>query len=192
MIAEKCHPLLKRGAQLTEKASIWTLKQHPYTVAGSCRGFEVRVYHYPAEGWDPYLITLVSAKEGWVMDSTYSVTAEAAEASAREMLDYLAHRQSRTFTPADLQRMTDYKDRVERLTDTLLAAIDAAGATPAQAKHALTRALGAIIGSSSPRSETDRAAAVSIAGRAIAGAAEDAAVQARNDREPCPNRCRLN
>ena len=151
----------------------------------------MRVYHYPAEGWDPYLITLVSAKEGWVMDSTYSVTAEAAEASAREMLDYLAQRQPRTFTPAGLQRMTDYKDRVERLTDTLLAAIDAAGATPAQAKHALTRTLGAIIGSHA-QSDADRDAAVSLATQAIVGCAKDAALAARYGRELRPDKSRLN
>jgi hypothetical protein len=131
MTADNSHPLLIRGAQLTEKVWTWTLKEHPHTVAGSCRGFEVRVYHHPAEGWDPYFIAMVSTKEGWVMDSTHATTAEAAESNAREMFDELAQRQPRTFTAADLDRMTDYKDRVERLTHSLLAAIGAAGATPA-------------------------------------------------------------
>src|SRR5271169_5683186 len=177
MTRNNIHPLLIRGAELTENVWIWTLKDHPHTVAGSCRGFEVRIYHYHAEGWDPYLIALVSAKDGWIMEPSYATTGEAAESCAREMLDELAQRQPRTFTAADLDRMAEHKDRVERLTHTLLTAIEAAGATLPQAKHALTRALGSIIGSSSPRSETDRAAAISLAGRAIAGAAEDAAVQ---------------
>ena len=80
MPTENIHPLLIRGAQLTEKTAIWILKKHPHTVAGCRRGFEVRVYHYPAEGWDPYIVTILS-KEGWVMDTTHSPTAAAAEFS---------------------------------------------------------------------------------------------------------------
>jgi hypothetical protein len=191
MTRDNCHPLLIRGAQLTEKTSIWTLKKHPHTVAGSRRGIEVRIYHYPAEGWDPYLVALVSSKEGWVMDSTYASTAAAAESEAQELLDHLTQRQPRTFTPADIDRMAEHKDRVERLTRTLLAAIEAAGATPPQAKHALTRTLGAFIGSHA-QNDADRDAAVSLASRAIAGCAKDAALAARHGRELRPNKSRLN
>jgi hypothetical protein len=191
MTADKCHPLLIRGTQLTEKASIWALKDHPHTVAGICRGFEVRVYHYPAEGWDPYLIALVSAKDGWVMDSTYASTPAAAESEAQELLDHLTQTQPRTFTPADLDRMAEHEDRVKRLTHTLLTAIDAADATPAQAKHALTRTLGVIIGSHA-QSDADRDAAVSLASRAIAGCAKDAALAARHGHDLRPKKSILN
>jgi hypothetical protein len=191
MTKDNTHPLLIRGAQLTEKVWTWTLKDHPHTVAGSCRGFEVRVYHHPAEGWHPYLIALISTKEGWVMDSTYAATAAAAESEAQELLDHLTQRQPRTFTPSDLHRMAEHKDRVERLTRTLLAAIDAAAATPAQAKYALTRTLGVLIGSHA-QSDADRDAAVTIASSAIAGCAKDAGLAARLGREPHPNKSCLN
>ena len=183
--------MLIRGAQLTENASIWTVKDHPHTVAGTCRGYEVRIYHYPAEGWDPYLIALVSPKEGWVMDSTYAPTAKAAESEAQELLGDLTQRQPRSFGRDDLARMTEHKDRVERLTRTLLAAIDAAGATPAQAKHALTRTLGVLIGTYAQSDEV-REAAVSVASRAIAGCAKDAALAARHGHDLRPSRSRLN
>ena len=191
MTRNNIHPLLIRGTQLMEKVWTWTLKDHPHTVAGSCRGFEVRVYHHPAEGWNPYLIALVFAKEGWIMDSTYATTADAAQSEAQELLDHLIQRQPRTFTPEDLDRMAEHKDRVERLTHALLAAIETAGATPPQAKHALTRTLGIIIGSNA-QSDADRDAAVSLASRAIAGCAKDAALAASHGRELRPNRSRLN
>jgi hypothetical protein len=63
MTAKPIHPLLIRGKQITQSITAWKLKKHPHAVAGRCRGLEVRVYHYPAEGWDPYFITMV-AKEG--------------------------------------------------------------------------------------------------------------------------------
>ena len=62
-----------------------------------------------------------------------------------------------------------HADRVEHLTAELIAAIEAAGASYPQAKHALTRALGALIGSNA-QNDADRAAALSIATRAIAAA----------------------
>jgi hypothetical protein len=108
MTAKPIHPLLIRGSQLTEQVWTWTLKDHPHTVAGSGRGFEVRVYHYPAEGWDPYFIAIIEAKKGWVMEQTYASTAAAAESEAQELLDHLTQKQPRTFTPADLDRMADY------------------------------------------------------------------------------------
>src|SRR5438046_7767439 len=88
MPTEHIHPLLIRGAQLTEETAIWIVKKHPHRVAGCRRGFEVRVYHYPADGWDPYLITIIS-KEGWVMGATHSPTAAAAEFASLEMLSKL-------------------------------------------------------------------------------------------------------
>lgn len=54
MTAQGVHPLLIGGGRITEKTAIWKLKQHPYTLFGARRGFEVCVYHYPAEGWQPY------------------------------------------------------------------------------------------------------------------------------------------
>jgi hypothetical protein len=191
MSNDNIHPLLIRGAQLTEKVWTWTIKDHPHTVAGSCRGFEVRVYHHPASGWDPYLIALVSTKDGWVMDSTYAMTAAAAESEAQELLDHLTQRHPRTFTTADLDKTADHKDRVERLTRTLLAAINAAGATPAQAKHALTRTLGVLIGSRA-QSDADRDVAISIASSAIAGCAKDAALAARHGHDLRPKKSILN
>jgi hypothetical protein len=191
MTAKAIHPLLIRGKQLTDKVWTWTLKDHPHTVAGTCRGFEVRIYHFPAEDWDPYLVALVSRKEGWVMNSIYASTAAAAVSDAQELLDDLNRRQPRSFTPADLDHMAEHKDRVERLTRTLLAALDDASATPAQAKHALTRTLGVLIGSHA-QSDADREAAVSLATRAIAGCAEDAALAARHGRELRPAKSRLN
>jgi hypothetical protein len=125
------------------------------------------------------------------MDSTCASTAAAAESEAQELLDHLTQRQARTFTPADIDRMAEHKDRVERLTRTLLAAIEAAGATPPQAKHALTRTLGVLIGSHA-QNDADRDAAVSLASRAIAGCANDAALAARHCRELRPSKSLLN
>lgn len=64
-----------------------------------------------------------------------------------------------------------YSERVERLTGALIAAIEDADVSYPQAKHALTRAPGAIIGSNTP-DDAARSAAVSVAARAIAGCAE--------------------
>jgi hypothetical protein len=50
MTAKHIHPLLIRGRLITEDTAAWILKDHPHRVAGCRRGFEVRVYHYPAEG----------------------------------------------------------------------------------------------------------------------------------------------
>ena len=88
MTAKHIHPLLIRGRLITEDTAAWILKDHPHRVAGCRRGFEVRVYHYPAEGWEPYFVTITS-KKGWVMDGTHSPTAAAAESAALEMLSDL-------------------------------------------------------------------------------------------------------
>lgn len=85
MTATRTHPLLIKSRRLTETTYIWTLKDHPHTVIGSRRGFEVRVYHYPAENQEPYFVT-VTSKWGWVMDATHSPTAAAAEAEAFNLL----------------------------------------------------------------------------------------------------------
>jgi hypothetical protein len=197
MKSKRVHPLLIRGERLTEKVAIWTLKEHPHTVAGSRRDFQVRVYRYLAQGWPPYLVTLTS-KEGWVIDALHSSTAAAAETTALEILEALGD-----FSPGtDTVRRPDpssetgqmhraHAERVEHITGALIAAIEAAGATYPQAKHALTRAFGALIGANS-ETDADRDAAVSIATRAIAGSAENAYLIARHGVKLRPRRSRVN
>ncbi len=181
MKLKKVHPLLIRGEQLTEKPAIWRLKDHPHTTVGRRRSFEVRIYHYPAKDWPPYLVTLI-ADEGFMIEAIHSPNAAAAQATALEMLGGLscgADHPSSTSEAAAVKQA--YADRVDHITGALIAAIDAAGATYPQAKHALARAFGALIGANS---ETDsaRAAAVSTASRTIAGCAENATPVARHGR----------
>jgi hypothetical protein len=189
MTESKIHPLLIRGKQITDKVWTWTLKAYPHTVAGSRRGFEVRVYHYPAEGRDPYFITTVS-KQGWVMQETYSPTASGAESAAQQMLDHLA-RPKRKLSASDAKRMLDHADRVDRLTLSLLAAIEASCVNVPVAKHALARALGAVIRSNAGN-PADIAAGVSVAARAIAGYAEKSPPLATSGGKLRPTRSRLN
>ena len=194
MPKEHIHPLLIRGAQLTEEIAIWTLKKHPHTVAGCRRGFEVHVYHYPAEGWDPYLVTIIS-KQGWMMGATHSPTAAAAEAAALEVLTTLTRADDNARPPEPTseaaQMAQAHADRVEHLTAELIAAIEAAGASYPQAKHALTRVLGALIGCNA-QDDAARAAALSIATGAIAGCAESAPLIAKYGRRLQTRRSRLN
>lgn len=194
MPAKHIHPLLIRGAQLTDKVWIWTLKNHPHKVVGCRRDFEVRVYHHPAEGREPYLITLVS-KEGWVIGATPSPTASAADASALDMLNSLSDADHNTRRPdptSEAAQMAQADaDRVEHLTAELIAAIEAAGASYPQAKHALTRALGALIGSNAPNN-ADRDAALTVATRAIRGCAESAPLIAKYGPRLQCRRSRLN
>jgi hypothetical protein len=194
MSANRTHPLLIRGEQLTEETAIWKLKKHPHTVAGNRRGFEVRVYHCPAEGWDPYFVTITS-KEGWIMDAEHSPTAAAAQSTALEMLSTLTHDDNHarhSATPSEAQQMAQaHADRVEHLTATIIAAIETAGGTYPQAKYALTRALGALIGCNC-QNDADRQAALSVATRAIAGCAESAPLIAKYGRRLQPTRSRLN
>ena len=68
---------------------------------------------------------------------------------------------------------SEYGARVEKLTDSIIAAIETAGASYPEAKHALARALGIIIGSNS-EGESERKAALSTAMQAIAGCTESA------------------
>ena len=140
MTAKKqIHPLLIRGKQLTDKVWTWTLKDHPHTVVASDRAFQIRIYHYVAKSFDPYLVTIVS-KEGWVMDATPSPNPVTAQTTALQMLDDLD-------PPPDHPSIAQiHADRVEQLTEALITAIETAGANYPQAKHALTRALGALIG----------------------------------------------
>jgi hypothetical protein len=84
-----------------------------------------------------------------------------------------------------------HSDRVEHLTAELITAIEAAGASYPQAKHALTRLLGALIGSNA-QNDVDRAAALSIAARAIAGCAESAPLITKYGRRLPSRRSRLN
>jgi hypothetical protein len=194
MKSKRTHPLLIRGEQLTEKVSIWTLREHPHTVTGCRRGFEVRVYHYPAPAWQPYLVT-ITAKEGWVMDATDLPTAAAAEVAALQMLSDLADPADNMRRPVSsseaAQMAKAHAERVEHITTALITAIDTAGATYPQAQHALTRAFGALIGANA-ETDADRAAAVSIASRAIAGCAENASLIARHGRKLRSTRSRMN
>jgi hypothetical protein len=82
-------------------------------------------------------------------------------------------------------------DRIEHLTGVLIAAIEAAGASYPQAKHALTRALGALIGSNA-QNDADRAAALSLATRALAGCADSAPLIAKYGRRLQSMKPRLN
>jgi hypothetical protein len=189
MMAKRSHPLLIRGEQLTEKTAIWTLEEHPHTVAGRSRGFEVRVYHYPAEGWDPYLVTMIS-KEGWVMQRTHSPTAAAAELAALEMLDDLAEPR-RSLSAADAVRMVEHVEHVDRLTAALIATIDAAGVSHLRAQHALAQTFGQVIGSQT-QNDADRDTAVARATRAIADSAQHTALLAKNGRNLRPAKSRLN
>jgi hypothetical protein len=188
------HPLLIRGAQLTDNVWIWTLKSHPHKVVGGRRDFEVRVYHHPVEGRDPYLITLVS-KEGWVMDATPSPTAAAADAAALDMLSGLTDPGPNTRRPNPTseaaQMFKAHADRVEHLTRQLIATIEASGANYAQAKHALTRALGALLGANAETADA-RDAAVSVVARAIAGCAESAPLMTKYGHQLQSRRSRLN
>jgi hypothetical protein len=79
------HPLLERGAQVTDHVFIWTLKEHPHQVVGVRRGFEVRIYKDDA--WaEPFLVSMTNQASGHVMDLEVMPNAAAAEAAALEML----------------------------------------------------------------------------------------------------------
>jgi hypothetical protein len=195
MAAKRTHPLLIRAEQITEEITAWRLKDHPHKLAGERRGFEVRVYHYPAKGWDPYLVTMSSTKEGWVFWTEFSPTEAAAELAALKMLSDLtpdddnARRRSPNSEATQIAKADD--DRVDHLTGTLFAAIEKAGANYPQAKHALTRVLEALIGSNA-QNEADRAAALSVVTRAIAGCAQNASLIAKYGHRLRPTKTRLN
>jgi hypothetical protein len=194
MAAKRIHPLLIRGEQITEQMSAWRLKDHPHMVAGERRGFEVRVYHYPAQGWEPYLVTMTSIKEGWVFGTEFSPTPAAAESAALEMLSHLTddHDARRRAPNSEASQLVQAEaDRVEHLTGAIFAAIESAGASYPQAKHALVRALGALIGANA-QNDADRAAALSVANRAIAGSAESASLIAKYGHRLRPIKTRLN
>ena len=129
------------------------------------------------------------------MGETHSPTAAAAEAAALEMLSGLTTTEDNARRPdptSEAAQMAQaHGDRVEHLAAALIAAIEAAGASYPQAKHALTRTLGALIGSNAP-TDTERDAALSIATRAIAGCAESAPLIAKYGRKLPSRRSRLN
>ena len=195
MAAKRTHPLLIRGEQITENLSTWRLKDHPHTVAGERRGFEVRVYHYPAEGWDPYFVAMTSTKEGFVFGTEHSPTAAAAESTALEMLSTLtadddsAHR--RVSRSEATQIFQAGLDRADHLVDTFFAAIEIAGVSYPLAELALIRALGALI-SANAQDDDDRARALSSATRAIATSAESASLIAKYGHRLRPTKSRIN
>jgi hypothetical protein len=46
----------------------WKIANHPHTIVGCRRGFEVRVYHDP--DWsEPYFVTVIETEHGWIMDA---------------------------------------------------------------------------------------------------------------------------
>jgi hypothetical protein len=130
------------------------------------------------------------SKGGWMMGGEHSPTAAAAEAAALEMLNYLA-RPLRSLSASHARRMVDHADRVDRLTQTLIATIEAAGISSPQAQHAFAQTLGAVIGSNA-RNDADRAAAVSRATSAIGVYAGDASLLAKHGRKLHPAKSRLN
>jgi hypothetical protein len=92
----------------------------------------------------------------------------------------------------DIQsRKVEYEAFVERLTGSIIAAIESANASFPATQHALTRALGAIIASNS-QDQRNRAAAVSLATRAVAGCAENAELVAKYGRTLRPSLSRMN
>jgi hypothetical protein len=79
------HPLLQRGAQVTEDVWIWTLKEHPHRLVGTRRGFDVCIYEN--NDWvEPYLVSMTDQANGYVMNLDVVSNADAAEALALEML----------------------------------------------------------------------------------------------------------
>jgi hypothetical protein len=54
MTKDNCHPLLIRGAQLTENASIWTVTDHPHTVFAfqqNLTGRNIAVIIFSTNAW---------------------------------------------------------------------------------------------------------------------------------------------
>jgi len=195
MAAKRIHPLLIRGEQITEQVSAWRLKDHPHTVAGERRGFEVRVYYYPAEGWDPYLVTMTSTKEGWVFGTELLPTEAAAESAALEMLSNLTPGDdtvhSRALYSETAQLVQAEVDRIDYLIEKLFATIESAGASYPQARQALLQAIGALVGANA-QNDAERAAALSAVKRAIASSAESASLIAKYGRKLRPTKTRLN
>src|ERR1700760_79111 len=74
--------------------------------------------------------------------------------------------------------VANYSARVRKLTDAILAAIKEADASYPEAKHALTRTLGAIIGSNS-KNPDERAAALRLAHFAMDSYAQSTELLAR-------------
>jgi hypothetical protein len=82
-------------------------------------------------------------------------------------------------------------DRIDHLTTALFAAIETAGASYPQARQALLQILGVLIGANA-QNDADRAAALSVASRAIAGCAESPSLIAKYENRMRPTKSRLN
>jgi hypothetical protein len=85
--AKTLHPLLVRGAPVTDKTLTWTLKEYPYEVVGTAQGFEVRIYNFPAEGFLPYLIVEIALGDGWIMQTDATATETVARETAKKILE---------------------------------------------------------------------------------------------------------
>jgi hypothetical protein len=72
-------------SRITEKTKASKMIEHPHTVIGNRRGFQVRVYHDP-EWQIPYFVTIISGEHGWIMDGTAVPTEAAAQTEAIDML----------------------------------------------------------------------------------------------------------
>jgi hypothetical protein len=89
------HPLMKRGAKITDETHVWLLKNHLHEVIGAHRGFEVRVYNYPTKYFPPYLVALISQPHGWIMDADNAATESEARASGLNLLMSLVEHETR-------------------------------------------------------------------------------------------------
>ena len=87
MSLSKNHPLFVPGAPVTEKIRTWTIKEYPYEVIGVARGFEVRIYHYQAKNFLPYLIVEIAQNTGWILGADAAATEQVARETANEMLE---------------------------------------------------------------------------------------------------------
>jgi hypothetical protein len=84
----KTHRDLLIPFPMTEKTTAWRMVDHPHTVIGDRRGFEVRIYHGP-EWPEPYYVTMIAQQDGWLMDGATVPTEAAAQAEAIAMLKSL-------------------------------------------------------------------------------------------------------
>jgi hypothetical protein len=81
----KTHRDLLIPFPMTEKTRAWKMIDHPHTVIGERRGFQVRVHHN-AEWPEPYYVAMIARNSGWLMDGAAVPTAAAAQAEALNML----------------------------------------------------------------------------------------------------------
>ena len=81
----KTHRDLMIPYPMTEKTTAWKMIDHPHTVIGDRRGFQVRVYHDP-EWEEPYYVAMIAQQTGWLMDGATVPTQAAAQMEALNML----------------------------------------------------------------------------------------------------------